>query len=182
MTDRFPGDDRGADALLPLVYDELRRLARHYLSRESPGHTLAPTALVHEAYLRLAEHSRVEWQGRTHFFAVGARMMRRVLVDHARAHGRGKRGAGARPVTLVDDVAKQEFDLADVLALEEALTRLEALDAREARVVELRVFAGLTIDEIAELLDVSRRTVEGDWSHARAWLAAELSESPGRCP
>lgn len=183
MREHPPRDDGKGDALLPLVYDELRRLARRYLDREHAGHTLQPTALVHEAYLRLAEQTRVEWQGRTHFFAMGARMMRRVLVDHARHHARDKRGAGERPVTLIEDVAARALDLADVLALEEVLAQLEAEDEREARVVEMRVFAGLTVAEIAEVLGVSTRTVEGDWTHARAWLAARLAgSSPGAEP
>jgi RNA polymerase sigma factor (TIGR02999 family) len=166
------------DELLPLVYDELRLLARRYLSRERPGHTLQPTALVHEAYLRLVDQTRVNWQGRTHFFAVGARVMRNLLIDHARARGRAKRGGEWHRVTLADGVAPFEdgdLDHEQLLALNGALDRLAALDERQARVVELRFFGGLTVAEVAHLLGVSRRTVEGDWTHARAWLKRELT-------
>jgi RNA polymerase sigma factor (TIGR02999 family) len=160
------------------VYDELRRLARGYLRRERSGHTLEPTALVHEAYLRLIDQTRVDWRGRTHFFAVGAQMMRRLLVDHARRHDRKKRGGDFRQVTLAADAAPllgRSLDRADLLALDDAMEKLSALDSRQARIVELRFFAGLRVDEVAEALGVSKRTVEADWTHARAWLRRELS-------
>jgi RNA polymerase sigma factor (TIGR02999 family) len=166
------------EELLPLVYDELRLLAKRYLSRERPGHTLQATALVHEAYLRLVDQTRVDWQGRTHFFAVGARVMRNLLIDHARARGRVKRGGDLRRVTLAEGLtpsARGDFDPEQLLALEESLERLARLDERQARVVELRFFGGLTVPEVAHLLGVSRRTVEGDWTHARAWLKRELA-------
>ena len=171
-------DPRRADELMPLVYDELRRLADHYLRGERRGHTLQATALVHEAYLKLVDQTRVNWQGRTHFFAVGARVMRHLLIDHARGRGRAKRGGDWHRVTLSEGVAPGSAgDLSpdELLALEECLDRLAELDPRQARVVELRFFGGLTVAEVAGLLGVSRRTVEGDWTHARAWLARELS-------
>ena len=167
-----------AEELLPHVYDELRRLARGYMSRETPGHTLQPTALVHEAYMRLVDASQVDWQGRTHFLAVGARVMRRLLIDHARGRGREKRGGGWRKVTLAEGVsppANDELDLDGLLHLNRALEKLHALDERQAKVVELRFFGGLTVPEVAAVLGVSTRTIEGDWTHARAWLRRELA-------
>ena len=173
-----PAERRRAEELMAAVYDELRRLARGYLRRERQGHTLEPTALVHEAYLRLVDQTRVDWQGRTHFFAVGAQMMRRLLVDHARRHDRKKRGGDFRQVTLGEAAAPlfgQSLGRDELLALEGALDKLAALDERQARIVELRFFAGLTVDEAAAALGVSKRTVEADWTHARAWLRRELS-------
>jgi len=166
-----------ADELLPLVYDRLRRLARRLLAHERPGHTLQPTALVHEVYLKLVDQTRVSWQGRTHFFAAGARAMRHILVDHARGRGRAKRGGGWNRVTLAEDAAPFAaggLDGDELLALDEAMQRLAELDERSARVVELRFFGGLTVPEVAHVLGVSTRTVEGDWTHARAWLNREL--------
>lgn len=177
-------DRASAEELFPLVYDELRRLARRYLVRERPGHTLQPTALVHEAYIKLVDQSRVDWQGRTHFFAVGAKVMRNLLIDHARAKGRAKRGGGRHRVTLAEGVtpfSRGELDIDQLLALNESLDRLAALDPRQARVVELRFFGGLTVPEVALVLGVSQRTVEGDWTHARAWLRRELSRQGGSC-
>lgn len=162
---------RSSEEMFGVVYDELRRLAAQYLSRERSGHTLQPTALVHEAYLRLAAQS-AEWDSKTHFFAVGARVMRRLLIDHARARGRDKRGGDWQRVTL--DPVAVELDDAALLALDDALERLAKLDAREAQIVELRFFAGMTVEEIAAELGVSKRTVESDWTHARAWLRREL--------
>ena len=173
------GSDRAsAEELLPHVYDELRLLARRYLSRERPGHTLQPTALVHEAYIKLVDQSKVDWQGRTHFFAVGAKVMRHLLIDHARSKGRAKRGGDQQKVTLADGLTpfgNRQLDTEDLLALNEGLDRLAELDERQARVVELRFFGGLTVPEVALILGVSERTVEGDWAHARAWLKRELS-------
>jgi RNA polymerase sigma factor (TIGR02999 family) len=170
------GEKRVAEELLPLVYDELRRLAGRYLRREKPGHTLQATALVHEAYLELVDASRVSWQGRTHFFAVGARVMRRLLIDHARGRGRQRRGGGARRVSLHEALvpAGEDLDREQLLDLDAALEKLAGLDERQARVVELRAFGGLTNAEIAALLGVSERTVERDWRFARAWLRREL--------
>lgn len=173
-----------AEALMPLVYDELRRLASRFLGGERRDHTLQPTALVHEAYLRLVDQTRVNWRGRTHFIAIAARMMRRLLIDHARRRGSAKRGEGWQRVTLAEGVASgdaPEMDPSGLLDLHEALERLSGCDERQARVVELRYFGGLTTKEIAEVLGVSTRTVEGDWTHARAWLRRELS-SPGGPP
>jgi RNA polymerase sigma factor (TIGR02999 family) len=171
-------DRASAEELLPLVYDELRLLARRYLNRERPGHTLQPTALVHEAYIKLVDQSRVNWQGRTHFFAVGAKVMRNLLIDHARAKGRAKRGGGRHRVTFDEGLtpfASGELDVDQLLAVNEGLDRLAELDPRPARVVELRFFGGLTVPEVALVLGVSQRTIEGDWTHARAWLKRELS-------
>jgi RNA polymerase sigma-70 factor, ECF subfamily len=168
------GDERAADRLLPLVYDEFRALARHYLAQERGNHTLQPTALVHEAYMKLVDQSRVDWQGRSHFFAVAAQAMRRILVDHARSRQREKRGGGRARVVLDEAVALSPQKDEDVIALDEALERLAALDPRQAKVVELRFFGGLSVEEVAHALGVSKRTVEGDWTFARAWLSREL--------
>lgn len=165
--------------LFPLVYGELRRLAGGYLRRERPNHTLQATEVVHEAYLKLVDHAAVAWQSRGHFFAVAGRAMRQILVDHARKRGRDKRGRGQPHVTLHDDVMGRarpaEYGLEDLIALHDALTTLEQLDPRQARVVEMRCFAGLTVDEVANVLGVSPRTVEGDWTHARAWLRRSMT-------
>lgn len=168
------GDERAADKLLPLVYDEFRALARHYLSQERHNHTLQPTALVHEAYMKLVDQSRVDWHGKSHFFAVAAQAMRRILVDHARSRQRDKRGGGRARVVLDEAVALSPQKDEDVLALDEALERLAAIDPRQAKVVELRFFGGLSVEEVAQALGVSKRTVEGDWTFARAWLSREL--------
>ncbi len=168
------GDERAADKLLPLVYDEFRALARHYLSQERHNHTLQPTALVHEAYMKLVDQTRVDWHGKAHFFAVAAQAMRRILVDHARSRQRDKRGGGRARVALEEATALSPQKDEDVLALDEALERLGAIDPRQAKVVELRFFGGLSVDEVAAALGVSKRTVEGDWTFARAWLSREL--------
>lgn len=171
-------DPAAAEELLPLVYDELRRLARAYLSQERPGHTLESAALVHEAYVRLVDGPQDTWRGRTHFFAVGARVMRRLLIDYARQRGRAKRGGGRQRVTLAEPVAPglgSDLGPEDLLTLDAALERLSLVDRREAQVVELRFFAGLTVAEVANLLEVSKRTVEDDWAHARVWLERALA-------
>jgi RNA polymerase sigma factor (TIGR02999 family) len=166
--------DRGAvDRLFPLVYDELKNLAQGYLNRERTGHTLRPTALVHEAYLRLVDQTRLEWKDRAHFFAVAARAMRRILIDHARRRLRRKRGGGITPVTLdqafaVRDSGKQGST--SLLALEEALLKLEEEDPEKARVVELRFFSGMTVEETAEVLGVTPRTIWRHWKYAQAYL------------
>ncbi len=160
-----------AEELFPVIYDELRRLARGYMSRETPGHTLQPTALVHEAYLKLVDQTRADWKGKTHFYAVGAKVMRRLLVDHARERGALKRGAGWQSVTLseaLDPLGEEPLDPERLLDLESALEKLAEIDEREARVVTLRFFGGLTVEQVAEVLGVSKRTVESDWRHARA--------------
>jgi RNA polymerase sigma factor (TIGR02999 family) len=170
------GDRGAAERLMPLVYGQFRALAAQYLRKERGNHTLQPTALVNEAYLKLLDQSRVQWQGRTHFFAVGAQAMRRILVDHARRRQRLKHGGQRARVTLDEGIALSPDRDQDVLALDEALVKLAELDERQAKVVELRFFAGLTVDEVADVLDVSKRTVEGDWTMARAWLHRELSK------
>jgi RNA polymerase sigma-70 factor, ECF subfamily len=166
------------NALFPEIYSELRRVAGRYLSRERRNHTLQPTALVNEAWLRLQKERGSEWQGRTHGLALGAQAMRRLLVDHGRHQKRVKRGRGMEQVTL-DDMLKgktAEIPIEDLLTLEDALTRLEAVDRRAAEIVALRFFAGMSTPEVAEHLGISARTVESDWTHARAWLKRELSK------
>jgi RNA polymerase sigma factor (TIGR02999 family) len=164
------GDRDALDRMLPLVYDELHRLAAGYLRRERPDHTLQPTALVHEAYLRLVRQRQVDWRNRAQFLGVAAGMMRRILVNHARDRSAGKRAGGREQVSLslVED-GRGPPDI-DLIALEDALARLTSLDERKGRVVELRFFGGLAMDEIAEVLGISRATVEREWSFARAWL------------
>jgi RNA polymerase sigma factor (TIGR02999 family) len=168
------GDESAVNRLMPLVYDELRALAESYLRRERSGHTLQATALVHEAYVRLIDQRDVEWRNRAHFFAVAAQAIRRILVDHARTHKRAKRGGGYQRVQLDADVAALPETDIDLLALDEALGRLADLHARQAQIVELRFFGGLSLKEVAEYIGVSPRTVDGDWSMARAWLRREL--------
>lgn len=177
------GDPRALEALLPVVYAELRRQAARAMRREPAGHTLDPTGLVHEAYLRLVHHGRARWKNRAQFFGVAAQLMRRILVDHARAHGAAKRGGAARPVTLdhAGRVPAAEADApdgaADVLAVHAALERFAAVDPDQARLVELRYFGGLTIEEAAGVLGVSPATVKREWASARAWLRRELTTS-----
>ena len=168
------GNELAQRELMPLVYDELRRLARSYMRWERPDHTLQPTALVNEAYVRLVEGTLVPWKDRTHFFAVAAQLMRRILVDYARARRAGKRGGSARMVSLDEALALPEQKGIDVLALDEALARLEQRDERQARIVEMRFFAGLSEEEIGNHLGVSSRTVRRDWNIARAWLFKEI--------
>ena len=166
--------DRGAlGQLLPLVYEELRRIAERQLVRERMGHTLQPTALVHEAYLRLVDQRKVDWQNRAHFFGVSAQIMRRILVDHARRHAASKRGDGVRCVSI-DDVQLPASSDIPILELDHALDRLEQVDPDLARIVELRAFGGLTIEEAAHVLDVSPSTAKREWRTARAWLNREL--------
>ena len=169
------GEPAALDELTPLVYDELRRMARRYLARESGGQTLQTTALVHEAYLRLIDVRSVEWQSRAHFFAIAAQLMRQILVDFARRHRQHKRGGEAQRVSLDEALVISRGRSPDLVALDEALTELARLDPRQARVVELRFFGGLTEEEVAEVLKVSPRTVRGDWSMAKVWLLRELS-------
>jgi RNA polymerase sigma-70 factor (ECF subfamily) len=159
---------------LPLVYDELRRLAARYLRRERRNHTLQPTALVNEAYLRLIQGQQVQWQNRAHFFALAARLMRRILVDSARSRGYQKRGAGAAVVSLDEALAVADGRTPDILALDDALTALAAVDSRKSQVVEMRFFGGLSIEETAEALQMSRDTVKRDWKMAKLWLLREL--------
>jgi RNA polymerase sigma factor (TIGR02999 family) len=168
------GDPRALDRLVPLVYAELRRVAARQLRLERDGHSLQPTALVHEAYLRLVDQRQVHWQNRAHFFAVSAKVMRRILVDHARRRRAAKRGDDVECVSLEQDVAAPAADGISVLALDRALERLEGVDQALARIVELRAFGGLTIDEAAHVLKVSPSTAKRDWRTARAWLVREL--------
>jgi len=169
------GDKQALDRLMPLVYDELHRMASRYLRRERQGHTLQTTALINEAYLRIVDQDRVNWQNRAHFFGVAAQMMRRILVDHARSHLYAKRGGGAQKLTLDEAIATpQERDL-DLVALDDALTTLAEIDPQQSRIIELRFFGGLTIEETAEVLSISPATVKRDWNMAKAWLYGEIS-------
>jgi RNA polymerase sigma factor (TIGR02999 family) len=172
------GDGRAADELLPLVYRELRALAAHYLRGERPGATLQPTALVHEAYLRLVDQERIDWQGKTHFYAMAATQMRRILVERARARDAVKRGGGGRRVTLTEALASTADPSVELLALDQALVRLAARSPRQAQVAELRLFAGLLPRETALCLGVSERTIKEDWRVARSWLMKELAGGP----
>jgi RNA polymerase sigma-70 factor, ECF subfamily len=169
------GDQAALDKLMPLVYAELHRLAKRYMGRENAGHTLQTSALVNEAYMRLVDAHGVRWQNRAHFFAVSAQIMRRILVDFARARQNLKRGGGARQVTLDEGLVVSPERGADLLALDEALEKLASLNPRQSKVVELRYFGGLNEEEIAEALSVSPRSVRHDWSLARVWLYRELN-------
>ncbi len=175
LNDLSGGDQQAADRLLPLVYDELRALAGSFFARQTPGHTLQPTALVHEAYMKLAD-SDLEWASRAHFFAVAAKAMRQVLMNHARDKVAAKRGGGWQRITLDAAVTPMATREIDILALDEALDRLNALSERQARVIELRFFGGLTIAEAAHILGVGTTTVEDDWHLAKAWLSRELKK------
>lgn len=175
------GDRQAPDALLAAVYDELHRQAARAMGRENEGNTLQATALVHEAYLRLVDQRRVSWRNRSHFFGISAQLMRRILVDHARGRLTDKRGGGQTPVTLTASgaaaAAATDDSAVDVMALHEALERLAALDPDQARIVELRYFGGLTIEETAEATGVSQTTVKSEWAIARAWLRRELTDA-----
>jgi RNA polymerase sigma-70 factor, ECF subfamily len=162
------------DALLPLIYDELRSLAANYLRRERPDHTLQPTALVHEAYLRMVDQTQVNWQNRAHFFGVAAQMMRRILVDHARAHTAEKRGADFQKLSLDENIDKTVERSSELIALDDALKTLARMDEQKGRIVELRFFGGLSIDETAEVLGVSAPTVKRQWRMAKAWLYGQV--------
>jgi RNA polymerase sigma factor (TIGR02999 family) len=169
------GDSAAMDQLFPLVYDQLRRMARSSLRRERPDHTLGTTGLVHEAYLRLVDQTRAGWRDRAHFYAVAALAMRRILVDYARRHRRAKRGGGQRPVSLDEGAVSLDQRAENLVALDEALTRLARLNPRLSRIVECRFFGALTEEEIAEALGVTARTVKRDWAKARGWLYQELT-------
>jgi len=173
------GNREALDRLLPLVYDELRRLAHSYLTRERPDHTLQTTALVHEAYLKLIDQRSVNWQNRAQFFAISAQAMRRILLDNARRHTAAKRGSGGQKVSL-DEVATLSRDTANesLIALDEALQKLATIDADQSRIVELRYFGGLTIEETAEVLKTSPSSVQREWTIARAWLYNAIAGSP----
>ena len=171
------GDRAALDKLMPLIHEELRRLAHHYMSRERPGHTLQTTALVNEAYLRLVNRKEVHWQNRAHFFAIAAQCMRSILVDHARGLAYAKRGGGARKTSLDEGMVVSQERAAEVVALDDALKELAALDPQQSRIVELRFFGGLTVEEAAEVLSLSPATIKREWSTAKAWLYRELRAS-----
>ncbi len=171
------GDKAALDKLMPLIYEELRQLARHYMNRERVGHTLQTTALVNEAYLRLINRKQVHWQNRAHFFAIAAHLMRSILVDHARSHAYAKRGGGARKIALDEALAVSQQRAADVVALDDALKRLAEIDRQQSRIVELKFFGGLTIEETAEVLALSPATIKREWSTAKAWLYHELNRN-----
>jgi RNA polymerase sigma factor (TIGR02999 family) len=173
------GRPEALEDLLPLVYGELRHLAARYLHREPIDHTLQPTALVHEAYLRLVDQREVQWQNRAHFYGIAAKIMRRILVDSARARKADKRGAGWERVSLNEDQTPADAAGIDVLALNQALERLATFDPQQERIVELRYFGGLTIEEAAEVVGISAASVVREWTIARAWLRGELSKNPG---
>jgi RNA polymerase sigma factor (TIGR02999 family) len=170
------GDGAVLDDLLPVVYAELRRLAGNYLRRERAGHTLQPTALVHEAYLRLVDQTQVQWQNRAHFFGVAAQMMRRILVDHARSQQAEKRGGSIQKLALDENIDVSGERAADLVSLDEALERLAELDPQKSRIVELRFFTGLSVEETAEVLGVSAPTVKRQWRMAKAWLYGQVQK------
>ena len=176
------GDESALAQVFPLVYAELRRLAEHQLRNEPEGHTLSPTALVHEAYMRLIDYTRVEWSGRAHFMAVAAKAMRRILVDHARRRRSVKRGGALRHISIDSVQLASDEGTDTLLALDEALGRLKELDPRQAQVVECRFFGGMTEEETAEALGISMRTVKRDWAKARSWLYREIQAEPPSDP
>jgi len=174
LIDWTDGNKAALDRLMPIVYDELRQLAKRYLARERPEHTLQPTALVHEAYVKLIDQQSVRWQNRAHFFGIAAQLMRRILVDHARRRDAAKRGDGVRNLALEDFALETPAPALDILALDQLLVTLTALDPQQGRIVELRFFGGLTVEESAEVLGISSTTVKRDWRSAKAWLYREL--------
>ena len=174
------GDQAALDRLLPLVHDELHRLARRHMRREQPGHLLQTSALVNEAYLRLVDASQVDWQNRAHFFGIAARLMRQILVDDARRRHRDKRGGSMNQVPLDEAAGLPQEQATNLLALDDALRALAAIDPRQSEVVELRFFGGMSIEETAEVLKVSPGTVARDWTFARAWLRKEMGGGEGR--
>ena len=171
------GEEGATAKLIPLVYEELRRLARSHMRRESEYHTLQTTALVHEVYLKLVDQRSVDWKGRSHFFAIAAQMMRRILVDHARGRLREKRGGGDRPIPLDEAFVFAPERSLELIKLDQSLERLERIDERQCKIVELRFFGGLTVEETAEALGVSPKTVKRDWSMAKAWLHGDMKTS-----
>lgn len=173
------GDQEALQALIPLVYQELRRIAQHHLRQERPDHTLQSTALVHEAYLRLVKQAPAEVENRVHFLAVASRLMRQILVDHARGHRAAKRGGGLK-LELQDAMVSQKAQDVDLMALDNALNELARLDPRQCRIVEMRFFGGLSIEDTAEVIGVSQTTVKREWATARAWLLREMSRKEAR--
>jgi RNA polymerase sigma factor (TIGR02999 family) len=178
LQDWRAGERSASDALLPLVYDELRRQAHHHLRNERPHHTLQSAALVNEVYLRLVAQNLPKWESRAHFFAIAAQLMRQILVDYARRHRASKRASGVCMLTLDDAVALPQRKNVDVVALDDALNALAEVDPRQSRVVELRFFAGLSLEETSEVMGIATATVQRDWTAARAWLHREISRSP----
>ena len=176
LIDWSNGSQDAVEQLFPLVYEELRRLAHRYMRRERPGHTLQTTAVVHEAYLRLIDQKHVQWQNRAHFFAIAARMMRRILITHAQSHAYAKRGGGALKVSLDEAAILSPVRARELIALDDALKSLAVIDVRRSQVVELRFFGGLSNEEIAEVLKISPNTVMRDWNVAKAWLYREMSK------
>jgi RNA polymerase sigma-70 factor (ECF subfamily) len=179
LRDWSNGDQAALDKVMPVVYQELHRLAHYYMRKERAGHTLQTTALVNEAYLRLADYKRMRWQSRAHFFAVAAQVMRRILVEQARSKNFQKRGGGAEKISLDETAIVSPGRSAEVIAVDEALTDLESWDPRKGRIVELRFFGGLSIEETAEVLKVSPTTVQREWRSAKAWLYRAISEGGG---
>ncbi len=175
LTDWSKGDELALEQLMPLVYDELRRMAKRYMRRQPSGHTFQTTELIHEAYLKIAKHGEQDWRNRAHFFGVAAKAMRHILVDYARSKHSQKRGGWQERVTLTDETAVSGDQSKDIIALDDALNLLAALDQRKSRVVELKYFGGITNEEIAEVLKISTDTVKRDWRFARTWLLRELS-------
>ena len=178
LVDWSKGDQKALDRLMPLVYSELRRLAGNYLRRERPGHTLQPTALVNEAYLKLIDQKNAKWQNRAQFYGVAAQLMRRILVDHARQHQAAKRGGSDQQrlsITSAGQLGAKQEPVIDLLALHEALNELAEIDPQQSRIVELKFFGGLSIEETAEVLGIGHATVERDWKMARAWLRRQLA-------
>lgn len=177
LIDWSHGDRAALDKLMPLIDEELRRLAHRYMSRERAGHTLQTTALVNEAFLRLVNRKNLQWQNRAHFFGIAAQLMRTILVDHARSHASAKRGGGARKLELDEALVVSQQKASEVIALDDALKQLALLDPQQSRIVELRFFGGLTVEEAAEVLQVSPATIKREWSTAKAWLYHELAKA-----
>jgi RNA polymerase sigma factor (TIGR02999 family) len=179
LIDWSKGDKAAFDRLIPVVHAELRRLARNYMARENPGHTLQTSALINEAYIRLVDQQSVPWQNRAHFFGVAAQVMRHILIDHARSHRFAKRGGGARKVPLEEALAITDQRADELIAMDDALTYLATLDPRKSKLIELRFFGGLSIEETAEAMEVSPITVTREWRSAKAWLHREMSKTRG---
>lgn len=176
LVDWSNGDRAALDKLMPLIDEELRRLAHRYMRHERAGHTLQTTALVNEAFLRLVNRKNLQWQNRAHFFGIAAQLMRTILVDHARSHASAKRGGGARKLELNEALVVSQQKASEVIALDDALNQLALIDPRQSRIVELRFFGGLTVEETAEVLHVSPVTIKREWSTAKAWLYRELAD------
>ena len=170
------GDKAALDKLMPLIHQELRRIAHRYMSRERPGHTMQTTALVNEAYLKLVNREGVHWQNRAHFFAIASQLMRHILVDHARSHAYAKRGGGTQTISLDEALVVSQERAAEVVALDDVLKQLAEIDPQQSRIVELRFFGGLTIEETAVVLSLSPATIKREWTSAKAWLYHELAE------